>query len=218
MKQNLTRMASAAAGLYLLVAPASATVVDFSDLGNGGGGAWGAVPQSFGDTHGVVNFTYRSLQGGNNWGEDANQSSGHVNYWSGSDFSHDDAIYAVKSTDKLQLRMDAGEGQHFTNVQFHFGGYPNTDQYAEYKVFDQNWSLLGSATNFFISGSTGALLALAPNSTSLVLQIGDTWNAGINWVSYTVAPNDVPLPAGVVFLLTGLLGIGGAGRMRKAAW
>ncbi len=212
-------LALVAGGVCLYATEASATMVDFSDLSNTPYtlGNNGVVPQVFGDVSNGVDFTYRSLQEGNHWGEGAVLAENYVNYWADGNFSNDDAIHAVKHNEKLEIRLDTGPGLVLSNVLIHLGGRPNTDQQANFKVYDGNWNLLSSASDFFVSGASGALLALTPNSTSLIFQLGTTWDVGVNWLSYETAAADVPLPAGAVFLLTGLLGVGGAGRLRKAA-
>jgi hypothetical protein len=217
MKPRL--LALVAGGLCLYATQASATMVDFSDLSNTPYtlGNNGVVPQSFGDVTDTMDFSYRSLQEGNHWGEGAVLAENYVNYWADGNFSNDDAIHAVKHNEKMEIRLDAGPGLVLSNVLIHLGGRPNTDQQANFKVYDGNWNLLSSASDFFVSGASGALLALTPNSTSLIFQLGTTWDVGVNWLSYDTAAADVPLPAGAVFLLTGLLGVGGAGRLRKAA-
>jgi hypothetical protein len=212
-------LALVAGGICLYATEASAATVDFSDLENTPYtlGNNGVVPQTFGDESGTVDFSYRSLHEGNHWGQGAILAENYVNYWADGNFSNDDAIHAVKHNEKMEIRLDAGPGLILTNVLIHLGGRPNTDQEAHFKAYDSNWNVLSAASDFFVSGATGALLALAPNSTSLVFQLGSTWDVGVNWLSYETAAADVPLPAGAVFLLTGLLGVGGAGRLRKAA-
>jgi hypothetical protein len=208
-------------GTALASTSASAIVVDYSDAAPLSD--FDPLPQSFGDTPGTADFSYRTLNTGNNWGSGATVLAPHVEFWNGF-YSGDDAIFAADSgSAKFELRIDAAAGLQLTGIEIDFGGWPNVDHTVEYRLFDAGWNSLGTDASFTILGATipGNTIALALNTTSFVLQFGDDWNAGVNEVRYTVGPagpvSAVPVPGALVLLGTGLAGLIGFGRRRKTA-
>jgi len=192
--------------------PALATTVDFTGAGAGN---YAVVSQSYGDSA-EADLTYRTLAGGNNWGQTATQSANVVDYWADANYSGDQAIFAAANSNKLELGLLAGSGLGFTSVTFKLGSYPNATQSAAFKLFDAGWNLLASNDTLSIDGATGALVSLAVNTTALYFQMGDNWNTGIQSVSYqTAAVAATPIPAALPLFATALGAMGFAARRRR---
>jgi hypothetical protein len=195
----------------LAAAPdASAITVDFTGAGVGNGSP---VSQSYGDSA-SADLSYQTLNGGNNWGQNAvqAQNGGTVSYWTGG-YSGDQAIYANSNGQKLELQLDAGPGLVFTSITFNLGGYSDANRLIDFKIFDANWTELLSGASFFISGTTGGAITLSLlNTSSIVFQMGDDWNAGLTGVTFDVAQvSAVPVPGALILLGSGLLGFAGFG-------
>jgi hypothetical protein len=211
------KMMAAFVGLACLIAtgaalPAAAATIDFTGAGTID---YQAVAQSYGDSA-EADLSYRSLTGGNNWGQTATQSADHVDYWSQANYSHDQAIFAAASTNKLELSAQAGAGLNFTSVTFDLGSYPNNTQVIAFKLYDSGWNEILSNDTFSIDGTTGSLITLALNTSAFYFQMGDNWNTGVRALTFQTAAA-TPVPPALLLFLTGLGGLGFAGWRRKQA-
>jgi hypothetical protein len=217
--KTLTVMGSIATAGMLLITPVSATTIDFSALGgapyNLSNGS--VIPQTFGDTA-EADATYASLNGGANWGSSASVSANNVRYW-GNNYSGDAAAYANANGNKFQMTLSAATGLKFTDFSFDFGAWPNLSRYMNFQIFDEAWNLISDG-RIRVNGAvnSGLNLGFTQDLTRIVLQFGDDFNVGLRSFSYTTASTadpSVPLPAGLVFALTGLLSLAGTGRMKS---
>ena len=209
------RILAALVGLSSLAAvsmPAQATTIDFT-----GAGAvnYDDVSNTYGDSA-EANLNYRSLGGGNNWGQLATQTADHAEYWADTNYSSDNAIFAVNNGNKLEVALHAASGLLFTSVTFDLGSYPNVDRPIDYKLFDANWNELTSATGFTVSGTAaGALISLAVSTTSLYFQMGDDWDVGVRSLSYQTAVATTPIPAALPLFAGALGALGFAAQRRR---
>jgi len=200
-----------------LTAPAQATTIDFTGAGTLN---YDPVAQTYGDSA-AADLSYRSLTGGNNWGQTATQSADHVDYWAEANYSHDQAIFAVAGTDKLELGLQAGGGLHFTSVTFDLGSYPDSTRSIAFRLYDAGWNEILSNASLSIDGSAaGALVSLAVNTSALYFQMGDNWDTGIRSLTFQTAANTVaatPIPPSLLLFLAGIGGLGLTGWRRKNA-
>jgi hypothetical protein len=212
-------MLSAIASLTLLAGaglamPVQAATVDFTGAGAAN---YDDVSQGYGDSA-EADIGYRTLNGGNNWGQFATQTADHAEYWAVTNYSGDNAIFAVSNGNKLEVSLLAGAGLGFTSVSFDLGGYPNIDKTTAFRLYDAGWNLLLSDDTFAISATTGGLITLAVNTTALYFQMGDDWNTGVRSLSFqTAAVATTPIPAALPLFLSALGALGFAARRRKAA-
>ena len=223
MKLHKLLLSSAVLSLTLVGAPSLAWAVSVDYSGAAPLADFDPLPQTYGDNAGIADFTYRTLNTGNNWGSSATVLASHVEFWNGS-YSGDDAIFAADSANaKFELRIDAAAGLELTGVEIDFGGWPNSDHTVEYRLFDAAWNSLGIDPAFKILGAVtpGNTLALALNTSGFILQFGDDWNAGVNAVRYTYGPagpvSAVPIPGALALFGSGLAGLLGVARRRKRA-
>jgi hypothetical protein len=195
-----------------LAAPASATTIDFSSAGTNNGDI---VAQTYGDSA-EADLSYRTLEGGSGsiWGQTAPQSDAFVRFWAGN-YSGDQAIYAAQTTHKLELSLAAGAGLHFTSVTFHLGGYPDSNKTTAFRLYDASWNELLSNDTLLISGTTGALVTLAVNTTTLYFQMGDDYNTGVTSLDFATSTATTPVPPALLLLLTAIGGVGLAGWRKK---
>jgi len=210
------RILAALVGLSALAAvsmPAQATTIDFTGAGVND---YDDVSQSYGDSA-EANLSYRSLNGGNNWGQTATQLADHVDYWAETTYSHDQAIFSVANGNKLEVSLAAGAGLTFTSVTFDLGGHNQTDKVVAYRIFDAGWNEIANDAAFFVSGNTGGLVTLAVNTTALYFQMGDDWNSGVRALSFQTAVAATPIPAALPLFVSALGALGWAARRRKAA-
>jgi hypothetical protein len=211
MKMMMAATGLMSLALAALATPAAATTIDFSGAGTVD---YDTVSQNYGDSA-EADLSYRTLSGGNNWGQTATQSDDHVYYWADPSYSHDQAIFATANGNKLELGLQAG-GAAFTSVSFHLGSFPNFTQSVAFKLYDAAWNVLLSSDTLLIDGNTGALVSLAVNTTALYFQMGDNWNTGIQSVSYqTVGVATTPVPAALPLFATALAVMGVAARRRR---
>ncbi len=214
MIRELALCAFAAAGTIWATSDVNASIVDFSAIAQGDGTA---VSQAFGDSA-EADFTYGILQGGNNWGETAAAGPGNVGYWSG-EYSGDAAVYSQVDGNKVQVRLDAAAGLKLTSVSFDFGAFSNSDQTLDYRVYDGLWNEIGNMNSFFLTGAIGGggVVSFVQDMTSVIIQFGDSWNVGLNSISFETAQDTspVPIPAGIILAGTALLGLAGTGRLKS---
>ena len=195
----------------LIAAPeAKAVTVDFTGAAAGQNQQ---ISQTYGDTS-LVNFTYHTLLGGNNWGLTAAQGPSLPVYWANTtpSYSGDNAIYALANR-KLEIRMDAAPGYMLSGVKFHLGSFQNTDRDIAYRFYDGLGELLQSNPN---SNVPGVGLIIAPNlaAPSYIFQMGDSRFVGVQSIDYTVTPlpSAVPVPPALPLLATAL---GSFGLLRR---
>jgi hypothetical protein len=212
-----TKMMAAILGLTSLAAmgaamPAQATTIDFSGAGVAN---YDTVSQSYGDSA-EADLSYRSLDGGDNWGQTATQSFDHADYWSQANYSHDQAIFAASGGSKLELALNAGAALHFTSVSFNIGSYPDSAQVGAFRLYDAGWNLLLSSDTLGIDASTGALVSLAVNTSALYFQLGNNWNIGVRALTFqTAGVATTPIPAALPLFATALGAMGIAARRRR---
>lgn len=213
-----TKMTIASAGLTAFTAvavslPAQATTIDFSGAGVAD---YDVVSQSYGDSA-EADLSYRTLAGGNNWGQSATQTENFVDYWADPNYSHDQAIFAAHQGNKQEFSLQAGSGLHFTSVAFNLGAFNNATLGAAFKLYDASWTEILSNDTLSIDGTTGALISLAVNTGALHFQMGDNWNTGIQSVSFqTAGVATTPIPAALPLFASALGVLGFAARRRKA--
>lgn len=142
-------------------------------------------------------------------------------FWNGS-YSGRDAAYCVSGTD-CALDMTVAPTHTVTLASFWLGGWPNTNRNVSWSVIDlADSSVVASAINAFVSGTTGLTVSLGLTSTTgfRILFGPDGFNGGINDITYSYTPVDnvppVPLPAGGWLMLAGF-GALAALRRRKPA-
>lgn len=117
-----------------------------------------------------------------------------------------------------EVFFQPGAGQQVFLSSLQFGSYPNGPARTyNLNVFDASWAPLYSST-----GIVSSTLTLNPNvssNTGLYVQWGTDWNTGVNNITTTVSADVVatPEPASIVLLATGMLGIVGFARRRRAA-
>ncbi|WP_395022934.1 hypothetical protein [Dongia sp.] len=214
MKVN---MLAALASLLLLAAvtlaiPAQAATIDFTGAGTVN---YEDVSQGYGDSA-EADIGHRTLGGGNNWGQFAAQTADHAEYWADTNYSGDNAIFAVSNGNKLEVSLLAGAGLGFTSISFDLGGFPNIDKTTAFRLYDAGWNLLLSDDTFAISGTTGGLVTLAVNTTALYFQMGDDWNTGVRSLSFqTAAVATTPIPAALPLFASALGALGFAARRRR---
>jgi hypothetical protein len=212
------KVIAAFAGLTALAAvsislPAQATTIDFTGAGAAN---YDDVSNSYGDSA-EADLNYRSLNGGNNWGQFATQLADHAEYWNDANYSHDNAIFTTTSGNKLEVALHAGAGLKFTSVTFDLGSYPDVDRPIAYRLFDAGWNELLNNPAFVVSGtSAGGLVTLAVNSGSLYFQMGDDWDVGVRSLSFTTAAvATTPIPAALPLFASGLGILGWAARRKR---
>lgn len=194
---------------------ASAATVDFTGAGVAN---YDIVAQSYGDSA-EADFSYRTLNGGNNWGQFATQASDHVDYWADANYSGDQAIFASSNGQKLELGLAAGAGLKFTSITIDLGSYPNSTRNIAFKLFDAAWKEILGDDLLSVDGTSGVdtLITFALNTTSVYFQMGDDWDVGPNSVSFETAKlTATPLPGTLVMFGSGLAGLFGAYKRRKS--
>jgi len=216
MKINTKLVGMALCGalaILALASPAQATTIDFSGAGVAD---YDVVSQSYGDSA-EAGLSYRTLNGGNNWGQTATQSADHVDYWADANYSHDQAIFAAANGNKLELSLQAGAGLHFTSVTFDLGGFNNADKAPALRLYDAGWNEILNNPAFGISGTAaGGLVTLAVNTSALYFQMGDDWNTGVRSVTFqTAGVATTPIPAALPLFASALGVLGFAARRRK---
>ncbi len=210
--------AGAQASTYTLVAPTSGTIAsDFgsnadADISNRSGLG------SFGDVAGT--------DGINGWGTGyADMASA---FWGR---SGSNAEFRIEATDPAKsIRLDS----------FLAGSYLTRGFARTYIVYDLAWTELWSTVDFIAPTQTNAAALLAPDVSAVggvILQWGESFNGGINEITFTVGdfdgdpvvigggegsgeggvrPGVIPLPASLPLLLAGLAGFGLVARRRAA--
>jgi hypothetical protein len=172
------------------------------------------IAQTYGDSA-FANFSYQTLNGGNNWGPGASLSAGSPLYAANANYSGDNAIFALANR-KVQIGMTAAPGNTFTGATFKLGTFNNNPRLVDYKIFDGAGSLLQSANGIAVPG-VGLMIALNVTAPAYLFQMGDSRFVGVTSVDYTVAPTPapVPVPPAVLMLTTGLASLGLLRRRRK---
>ena len=201
--KNLLRFALLGTALGWLVGPAAAATVDFTGIGTSNFQV--ITADTWGDSA-DVDFTYSTLNGGNNWGQSASIASANVQYWNDTNYSGDNAIYSDGNGRKLQVSLQAGLGKALTFVKFNFGSFPNQNLSIDYKVFNDVWAEIfaGTGTTVFGNGGYSHTFIGFP-TTSWTIQLGDNWNVGLTSIEYQVSNiNAVPLPAALPLFAAGL--------------
>lgn len=201
-------------------ANAATVLVDYTGAGAAN---YDTVSQSYGDSA-EADLSYRSLNGGNNWGEFATQSANFVSYWNDANYSGDQAIFAVSNGNKLELTISAASGLYIQSLDFLLGSYPNVDRNIDFKIFNGAWDLIDEGTRI-VDDALGATFAygFSPLSDYSVIhiQFGDDWDVGVNSLQYTTAridapPSSVPLPAALPLLISAIGGLAFYGKRRRA--
>jgi hypothetical protein len=211
------RILAALVGISALAAvsmPAQATTIDFTGAGAAN---YDDVSQTYGDSA-EADLSYRTLGGGNNWGQFATQTADHAEYWADTNYSGDNAIFAVNNGNKLEVALQAGSGLQFTSITFDLGGYPNIDKLTAFRLYDAGWNEILSDAAFPIDAAAGGLISLAVNTTALYFQMGDDWNTGVRSLSFQTAAmgvGTVPIPAGLPLFASALGALGFAARSRR---
>lgn len=191
--------------LFASAHAASALTVDFSGAGTSN---TSAVSQTFGDTA-QVDLSYRTLNGGNNWGINAIASNPTVRYWATPVTAGEEDIYAWSNGRKLELKLTAAPLHLLTRVSFRLGPYPNVTRNISYRIYDGLGTLLTSAVNAAVP-SAGLVVALNVSAPTIVFQMGDTSNVGLRSIEYDVQSpvSAVPVPPALPLLVSGLFGMG----------
>jgi hypothetical protein len=210
MKHAFFASATFAAAVLFSTA-AQAVVIDYSVLS--GLPNYGVVPSGIGSSASAT-LDYKTLNGFGN----GSVSTPYVEFWNGG-YSSDDAIFASYNGGVLQVTLSAAPGLNISSLILNLGGYFNTNQTVEYRVYDGAYNLLLSDSAFDITGANGGTaLALVLNTSTAIFQMGFDWNSGINMLEYNTVnanPSAVPLPGALVLFGTALAGVAGISRRRR---
>jgi hypothetical protein len=211
MKLGLVASTAVAAVMFLS-SSAQAVVVDYSNLTGVGNG--GAVTNYGSSAEAEV--TYSTLGGIVGFGNNNSVLYSSAAYWNIANYSGDKAIYSVTDGNILQVKLDAASGSNITSLALNLGAYPDENQSINYRVFDGAFNQLFSGTGLFVSGTTGAVLNFALNSSTVIFQMGTDWNVGINQLTYeTSNVAAVPIPGALLLFGTAVAGLAGAARRRR---
>lgn len=170
--------------------------LDFS--GNGSG----AIPDTFGD-NAQADLSYRAIDA-SGYGDVG--TIGQVFFWNTGYGDLNGAAWGGPNPSHAEIRIEAkAPGESVTLDSFDMGGWA-ADEDAQWRLFDLSWNLIGSGSG--IAPNTGGRLSVAPGIGAVggvIFQWGeDSWDVGVQNVTYTVSGVAVPLPAPALMLIGGL--------------
>lgn len=201
--------------LSVLVLPAAASQIDFDSLA--GNANYSAIPSGFGSTA-QVNVTYQTDS------SPGVLAASNIDFWNSGGYG--DLPYAAFSAingDYAEITLTPIAGYSITLQNFELAGWPSANKANETVTIRAGVGgaiLLNYSPVTIIGTGTPADTAFSPNLTStgpLTIEWAPDWNAGINYINFTsAAVTSAPEPASLFLIGTGLVGILGYVRHRRA--
>ncbi len=225
--KNSMRNAAFAGLLTGMTSAAGATTVDFSTYYADSGGAlccdYLPVLQSHGDVAGVVNVTYDSIASVDGVSPVLAGSGGNPGVYDnvGSGYSSDGtnttgALVSSGSVNNLslQITIEALNGNLITSIGSLVAYWLDMSDGSGGTIpYSTSYAIYGDGQ--LLSSVVGASASSLTGWSTVVIQLGNDYNQGVQSFNYELAPNPVPVPPALLLLGSAIAGLFGSSFARR---
>lgn len=173
------------------------------------------INQNYGDRVISTSDSYGQYLEGNGFTPNINVSYNTVGgnqYLEAWNYDYGDLVnvaYADYDGGTAEIKFVADPGYTVIINSFDMAGYPTLDKTATLiEIVDGVGTTVWNPSSLFIEGSSGhSSFSPAVTGSSLTIRWGDDWNIGIDNINFDQTAAPVPLPATMVLLGSGLVGL-----------